>query len=67
MRQVDCLPEETVKICKESDAVLLGAVGGWKWDTLPGDRETGESPAGTEKGAGTLCKPQTCTAVRRAG
>lgn len=30
------LPEETIKICKESDAVLLGAVGGEKWDVLPG-------------------------------
>ena len=31
-----CLPEETVEICKASDAVLLGAVGGPKWDHLPG-------------------------------
>ena len=31
-----CLPEETVDICKASDAVLLGAVGGPKWDHLPG-------------------------------
>ena len=30
------LPEETVAACKKADAVLLGAVGGWKWDTLPG-------------------------------
>lgn len=30
------LPEESVKIAKESDSVLLGAVGGPKWDTLPG-------------------------------
>ncbi|WP_163191656.1 3-isopropylmalate dehydrogenase [Clostridium thermarum] len=30
------LPEETIKICQASDAVLLGAVGGEKWDTLPG-------------------------------
>lgn len=30
------LPEATVEICKQSDAVLLGAVGGPKWDTLPG-------------------------------
>lgn len=30
------LPEETVEICKKSDSVLLGAVGGPKWDTLPG-------------------------------
>ena len=31
------LPEETVNQCKKSDAVLLGAVGGAKWDTLPGN------------------------------
>lgn len=30
------LPEETVKICKAADAVFLGAVGGYQWDTLPG-------------------------------
>jgi 3-isopropylmalate dehydrogenase len=26
------LPEETLEVCKKSDAVLLGAVGGPKWD-----------------------------------
>ena len=31
------LPEETVKTCKASDSVLLGAVGGPKWDTQPGN------------------------------
>lgn len=31
------LPEETVKGCLAADSVLLGAVGGPKWDTLPGD------------------------------
>ena len=30
------LPEETVAGCLASDSVLLGAVGGPKWDTLPG-------------------------------
>ncbi|AFS78242.1 3-isopropylmalate dehydrogenase LeuB [Gottschalkia acidurici 9a] len=30
------LPDESIEICKKSDAVLLGAVGGPKWDTLPG-------------------------------
>lgn len=30
------LPEETLAVCKESDAVVLGAVGGPKWDDLPG-------------------------------
>jgi len=33
------LPDETVKICKASDSVILGAVGGPKWDTIgSGDR-----------------------------
>lgn len=32
------LPQETIDTCKASDAVLLGAVGGPKWDTLPGDQ-----------------------------
>ena len=31
-----CFPEDTVEICKKNDAVLLGAVGGPKWDNLPG-------------------------------
>lgn len=29
------LPEETLDLCRNSDAVLLGAVGGPKWDNLP--------------------------------
>lgn len=28
------LPEETLELCRRSDAVLLGSVGGPKWDTL---------------------------------
>ncbi|MCD7854051.1 MAG: 3-isopropylmalate dehydrogenase [Clostridiales bacterium] len=31
------LPRHTIDVCKASDSVLLGAVGGWKWDTLPGN------------------------------
>ena len=31
------LPEKTVEGCLNSDSVLLGAVGGYKWDDLPGD------------------------------
>ena len=31
------LPEDTVSGCLSSDSVLLGAVGGPKWDTLPGN------------------------------
>ena len=29
------LPSDTLQACKEADAVLLGAIGGPKWDTLP--------------------------------
>ena len=32
------LPPATVLACRRSDAVLLGAVGGPQWDTLPGDK-----------------------------
>lgn len=34
----DPLPQQTLKICKESDAILFGAVGGEKWDNLPTDK-----------------------------
>ena len=33
----DPLPAATLKLAKASDAVLLGAVGGWQYDTLPRD------------------------------
>lgn len=29
------LPEATLQMCRQSDAVLLAAIGGYKWDTLP--------------------------------
>lgn len=47
-----CLPEETVKICKESDAVLLGAVGGPKWDGLSGDERPERALLGLRKELG---------------
>ncbi len=34
----DPLPEHMLKKCLESDSVLLGAVGGKKWDSVPGDK-----------------------------
>lgn len=47
-----CLPSETVEVCKASDAVLLGAVGGWKWDTLPGDERPERALLGLRKELG---------------
>lgn len=29
------LPDETLEMCRQSDAVLLAAIGGYKWDNLP--------------------------------
>jgi 3-isopropylmalate dehydrogenase len=34
----DPLPEATLQLCRESDAVLFGSVGGPKWDALPADK-----------------------------
>ena len=39
-------------MCKASDAVLLGAVGGWKWDTLPGDQRPERALLGLRKALG---------------
>lgn len=47
-----CLPQETIDVCKASDAVLLGAVGGWKWDTLPGDQRPECALLGLRKALG---------------
>jgi len=32
------LLDETIEICKSCDAILFGAAGGPKWDSLPGDQ-----------------------------
>ncbi|MEY8369138.1 3-isopropylmalate dehydrogenase [Anaerovoracaceae bacterium 42-11] len=47
-----CLPPETIEICKASDAVLLGAVGGPKWDNLPGDERPERALLGLRKALG---------------
>ena len=41
-----CLPESTVKLCEESDAILFGAAGGPKWDVLPSDKRPEKALAG---------------------
>lgn len=35
----DPYPKETEELCKSSDAVLLSAIGGYKWDDLPYDKK----------------------------
>lgn len=48
------LPEETINICRKSDAVLLGAVGGEKWDTLPGNLRPEAGLLGIRKALGVF-------------
>lgn len=46
------LPEETLEVAKASDAVLLGAVGGPKWDHLSGDQRPEAALLGLRKHLG---------------
>lgn len=46
------LPEETVQGCLASDSVLLGAVGGPKWDNLPGELRPEKALLGLRKALG---------------
>ena len=34
----DPLPSETIEVCLNSDAILFGAIGGEKWDSLPREK-----------------------------
>ena len=46
------LPNETLEACRESDAVLLGAVGGPKWDDPTADVRPEQGLLGLRKGLG---------------
>ncbi len=46
------LPEETLAICRNSDAVLLAAIGGYKWDTLPSNQRPERGLLGLRAGLG---------------
>jgi 3-isopropylmalate dehydrogenase len=46
------LPEETLAACKASDAVLLAAIGGYKWDNLPRQQRPETGLLGLRAGLG---------------
>lgn len=46
------LPKETVDGCLASDSVLLGAVGGYKWDNLSGDKRPEKALLGIRSALG---------------
>ena len=49
------LPEETLDGCRNSDSVLLGAVGGPKWDTLASNLRPEKALLGLRGGLGLFC------------
>lgn len=49
------LPEATLETAKKSDAVLLGAVGGPKWDNVPGNMRPEKALLGLRGGLGLFC------------
>ena len=49
------LPEETVQGCLASDSVLLGAVGGPKWDAQPSANRPEKALLGIRSAMGLYC------------
>ncbi len=49
------LPESTILGCKDADAVLLGAVGGPKWDHLRGELRPEQALLGIRSALGLFC------------
>ncbi|MFI3313671.1 MAG: 3-isopropylmalate dehydrogenase [Eubacteriales bacterium] len=47
-----CLPAETLEVCKKADSVILGAVGGPKWDNIAGDQRPERALLGLRKELG---------------
>jgi len=55
------LPEETLTICKQSDAVLLAAIGGYKWDNLPRHQRPETGLLGIREGLGLFANLRPAT------
>ena len=55
------LPDETLRVAESSDAVLLAAVGGPKWDNLPGDRRPEKALLGIRSALGLFTNPVSYT------
>ena len=53
------LTDETIEICKNADSVLLGAVGGPKWDDVPSARRC--SVCAPHWACSSTCARRRCT------
>ena len=45
----DPLPESTLTLAKDADAILFGAVGGWQYDTLPREKRPEQAVLGLRR------------------
>jgi len=57
------LPEDSVKACRESGAVLLGAVGGPKWDALPPALRPEQALLSLRKSLGLFANIRPCVLI----
>lgn len=55
------LPEETLTACRQSDAVLLAAIGGYQWDTLPRAQRPETGLLGLRSGLGLFANLRPAT------
>jgi len=55
------LPAETLETCRASDAVLLAAIGGYKWDSLPRDQRPETGLLGLRAGLGLFANLRPAT------
>src|SRR4028119_1477520 len=55
------LPAETLEMCRNSDAVLLAAIGGYKWDSLPRELRPETGLLGLRAGLGLFANLRPAT------
>ncbi|MDJ0570795.1 MAG: 3-isopropylmalate dehydrogenase [Pleurocapsa sp. MO_192.B19] len=55
------LPAETLEACRKSDAVLLAAIGGYKWDNLPRQQRPETGLLGMRAGLGLFANLRPAT------
>jgi len=55
------LPDETLETCRQSDAVLLAAIGGYKWDDLPRQQRPETGLLGLRAGLGLFANLRPAT------
>ena len=55
------LPEQTLEMCRQSDAVLLAAIGGYRWDNLPRHQRPETGLLGLRAGLGLFANLRPAT------